>query len=431
MYEAYFELMEHTESPYLFHRWCLISAVGTIINRQVYLPFGEGRIYPNQFVCLIGAPASRKSTAIKHIKTLVEESGYEHFASDRSSKEKFLIDMEFGFDRIARGEEVGQEMNELEEELFNSDTSTQVGEAYICAGELQDFLGNGNAGFISTLTNLWDNLPKYADRFKNSKSVFIANPTINMLGGATATTFAGMFNSDIIGQGMLSRLLLIYGAGARQKITIPPPLDGAIKANFVELFRAMRTSLHGACSFGAGAYEIIDQIYKTTPDLEDSRLLNYSGRRLDHLLKLCIVNAALELRLEITKEDVIKANTILSYTENLMPKALGEFGKSKLSEVTHNILQAITSGGDTGMNLPALWKKVNTDLDRKEDMIGILQKLQEADKIKITPDSKFVAVRREASSNNKHVNYKLLKEHLHDHSKPAAKSNKVTIESTN
>ena len=260
-YEAYFELMENTESPYLFHRWCLISAVGTILNRQVYLPFGEGDIYPNQFVCLIGAPASRKSTAVNHVRKLLEASGYEYFASDRSSKEKFLLDMEFGFDRIARGEEIGEAMNELDEVLFKNGEGSEIGEAYICAGELQDFLGNSNAGFVSTLTNLWCCLPKYSERFKNSKNVFIPKPTINLLGGATATTFANMFNSDIIGQGMLSRMLLIYGAGARKKLTIPPPLDPESRDNFIELFRLMRTELRGACSFGEGAYEVLDYIY--------------------------------------------------------------------------------------------------------------------------------------------------------------------------
>ena len=403
-YEAYFELMENTESPYLFHRWCLISAVGTIINRQVYLPFGEGKIFPNQYVCLIGAPASRKSTAIKYIRKLLEESGYEHFASDRSSKEKFMLDMEFGFDRIARGEEVGQAMTDLETDLFDSDESTKIGEAYICAGELQDFLGNGNAGFVSTLTNLWDNLPKYSDRFKNSKNVFIPNPTINLLGGATATTFANMFNSDIIGQGMLSRLLLIYGAGARQKLTIPPPLDPEGKANFIELFRLMRTTLRGECTFGLGAYEAIDHIYQSTGELDDHRLANYSGRRLDHLLKLCIITAALDLRLEISLDDVIEANTILSYTEDLMPKALGEFGKSRLSETTHAILLAITGAGNGGISIAGLWKKVSTDLDRKEDMVTIIQKLTETEKIKIQ-GTVFVAVKAKTITNKKYVDF--------------------------
>ncbi len=409
IFDVYFDLMEHTESPYIYHRWCLISGVGTLLGRQVYLPFGSKNIYPNQYICLIGTPGSRKGSAIDPLAEMIEESGYEHFAGDRSSKGQFLIDWEYGFDRISRGEDEDNGMG-LDDELFGASGEDEVKEAFICAEELQDFLGNGNSDFISMLTKVWNILPKYTDRLKNSKSVWINKPIINLLGGATPTTFTSMFSKGVLGQGMLSRLILIYGEGARQKITIPPPLDPELRSQLILYLRKIRTELHGECTLSKAAYTAVDYIYHNYADLEDGRLADYNNRRFIHLLKLSIIIAVMDLRLEIQEDDVIKANTILGYTETFMPKALGEFGKSKTAETAHSVMSMIDAAPG-GLTIHTIWKSVNTELDCLEDLAKILQKLTTSDKIKlIKPGDRFVATEKLIRKENKYFDLNVLRE---------------------
>jgi hypothetical protein len=386
--DKYLSLMEDTEPPYLFHRWCFLSIVATALGRRLWFPFGESNIYPNMFTVLIGPPASRKSTAIKHASKLLEESGYESFAGDRSSKEKFLADWEHGFDKIYRGVEPGNVEvagDGLEEVLSRQDKGERVNEAFIKAGELQDFLGGGNATFISMLTNLWDNLPHYSDRFKNSASVYISNPTVNILGGATSTSFAEMFSSNIIGQGMFSRLILVNGKSQRRKITIPPALSFEKKAEIIEILREIRTNpnLNGPISITQDASQLLTEIYTSTGGMVDSRLITYSGRRLDHLIKLAIVICATEFTREITEELLILANTILSYTELYMPNALGEFGKAKNADVSQSILDVVISEQDSGgITGDKLFERVSQNISSFQEFGMLTQKLLHSKRIR-------------------------------------------------
>lgn len=423
--DSYLALVELTEPPLLFHRWCFITAVGACLARQVYLPFGEWKIYPNFYTCLIGPPGARKSVAIKIISNLLEDAGYQHFSGDRSSKEKFMMDWEFGFDKIHRGVEPedakkATTIDPVDEllDVAGRDTS-RISEVFIKAGELEDFLGAGNSGFVSTLTNLWDNLPYYTDRFKNSKSLYIPNPTVNLLGGATTTTFASIFSATIIGQGMLSRMILVHGKGQRLRLTIPPPLPAELRGFTVELLRSIRTTIHGAIDLSPEAYDAVDYIYNNFEELPDSRFSSYSSRRFVHLLKLCLIVCASDLRLRIELPDVVLANTILTYTESFMPMALGEFGKSKNSEVSNIVLDAIRGGEATGgITAHELLKLVSQDVDSMTVLSDIVMKLFTVEKIVkgsrgagSTAEAVFLPAKKAVGHGQKYVDYSLLWEH--------------------
>src|SRR4051812_17371274 len=80
-----------SESPAVFHRWTCVSIISALLGRQIWLPFGHANIYPNQYVLLMGPPASRKGTAMGIGKNLLKAPGYSRFGSDKSSKERFLM----------------------------------------------------------------------------------------------------------------------------------------------------------------------------------------------------------------------------------------------------------------------------------------------------------------------------------------------------
>ncbi len=419
-FDKYLELVEVSEPPLLYHRWCFISCVAAAIGRNVWLPFGEDKIYPNHFITLIGPPGARKSTAIKTATKMLKESGYDYFTGDRSSKEKFIADWEHGFDKINRGIEPGSKQDvDIVDNLIDpvgTGESSRVTQAYIRAGELEDFLGSGNANFISTLTNLWDNVDSYTDRVKNTKSIYLNKPTVNMLGGATTTTFANIFSSNIIGQGMLSRMILVHGKGQRMKLTIPAALDPEKRLFIVQLLQEIRLNMHGPIELSPEAYAAIDNIYNTTGDLQDSRLATYSGRRLQHLLKLCIVVVTADLRTTLTVDDVILANSVLSYTEIYMSKALGEFGKSKNSEVSQIVYDAIADhdfmGGILATELVTL---VSRDIDSIHVLTNILHKLRESGRIEQGEQRGGIPVvrivKRQLKLTNKYTNLELLYEY--------------------
>lgn len=373
---SYLRYTKDTEPPAIFHRWSLLSCVAAYLARDVYIQHGHFTIYPNMYTLLIGSAGSRKSSAINIAKGLLKQVGYHNFSPTKTTKEKFFIDM--------AEKNTPEAIDDiLDRNIFGErDDQGQISEVFIVAGEFNTFFGNNILDFVTDLGELWDYSGLFESKVKNSKSVHIMNPTISILGGNTPTGFSAAFPIEILGQGFFSRTLMIYGERTRAKITWPEP---PCPIHTAELTAALKEiKLHaisaGALTISSDAKDLLDVIYQSWGDLEDARFESYSNRRFTHLLKLAIVLASIRLSSIIGKEDVIYANTILSYAEHFMPKALGEFGKSKHSDVAHKILQLL-SNSDTVMTSMKIWKAVHNDLDKPSELTTLLENLSRAEKI--------------------------------------------------
>ena len=68
-----------------------------------------------------------------------------------------------------------------------------------------------------------------------------------------------------------------------------------------------------------------------------------------------------------------------------MPKALGEFGKARNSDVAQKVMAAIDAAMQVAAPVPLtfkeLWKKVVSDLDKRDQLVEIINNLLVADKI--------------------------------------------------
>jgi hypothetical protein len=76
-----------------------------------------------------------------------------------------------------------------------------------------------------------------------------------------------------------------------------------------------------------------------------------------------------------------------------MPKALGEFGKAKHSDVSHKIV-ALVEKSYSVVSFKEIWKHVNNDLEKMQDLSTILQNLVAAEKLQNIPEKGFLANRR-------------------------------------
>lgn len=403
-FTSYFEFIKDTEAPKFFHRWSVIASIGALLTRQFYLRHGNNTIYPNLYCMLIGNPGVRKSTAIKTIKKIIRKSGYTTIAADKTSKEKFLIDL-----GNMKGE---QEEDILEQNIWSGqqENTAEFSELFIMADEFNDFMGNGNIEFASLLGNLWDYSGVYESRLKNSKSVFIPNPTISILAGNTPTGFSLAFPPEIMGQGFFSRLLLIYGEPTGRKIAFPRvPEEIEIEALADKLCRIKDTAI-GEVTLSKITEKLLSKIYHEWSGVRDVRFEAYSNRRFDQLIKLCLIHAAARYSAAVDEQDVIYSNTVLTHTEHLMPKALGEFGKAKNSDVSNKLMQLLDST-TAPLSIKDLWKNVHTDLEKMNDLTELLRNLVIADKIQ-TVDGGFLPKKRliQDMSSNSCIDYSLLTE---------------------
>lgn len=391
----YLEYADTSECPTFYHRWSGITAFSAYLGRRAYYPFGHSNIYPNIYSMLIGSPGTKKSTAIKLSAKFLRAAGYTTFGAKRTRQEKFLMD-------LAESQEDPEmdELDKMDEQLFgdlSNHESKPPAECFIAADEFNNFIGQGNLDFISLLGELWDWEGLYDHKLKNSKSVVINEPTITILGGNTPTNFRLAFPVDTLGQGFFSRLLLIYAEPTGKKITRPPPADLKLQAELITRLHSIKDTVQGEMKATKSADLLIEKIYQAEKPIPDMRFEHYSNRRFTHLLKMCFIAAASRGSTIITEDDIIYANTILTFTEGLMPKALGEFGRSRQSEVVHKVMQVLEAA-TLPMSFKKIWKHVLSDLEKREQLMDILMNLSVAEKIIAVPGkaNHFLPRRQEA-----------------------------------
>jgi len=413
--DLYFKYTEKTEPPMVFHRWSLMSCLAASLGRQYFLPFADFRIFPNMYVMLIGDPGTRKSTAIKMGKRVLSATGYDKFSAERTSKEKFLLDLEGVEGDDGSVKDSGQVLRNL----FGDDyIGVDPREVFVVADEFNEFVGSANLEFLSLLGSLWDwddqNAP-FKQRLKTSRSVNIFQPTINILSGNTHAGFAEAFPPQVLGQGFMSRLILVHGEASGKKFAFPEKPSDEIKQALIDTFLEIKTKVYGEATITSKAKDMLQTIYHSFDGLEDARFKHYSTRRYTHLLKLCLLTAAAGLRTEIKAEDVLFANTLLTYTEHRMPSAMGEFGKAKNSDVAARLISVLTDAKGP-MDTPSLWKQVQSDLDKPEDLNKLLAGLVQGGKIQYITRSKtsnaqgYLLVRKMLSNRHVYCDFSLLKE---------------------
>lgn len=379
-FSLYLSYTQETECPTFFHRWTAITSLAAFLGRDIFFSHGHFILHPNLYCMLIGSPGTKKSSAIKIGAKLLKQAGYTTFAAKKTRQEKFLLDLAEQSEDLT-----GTGLDILEENLFGDTDyeSRPPAECFIAADEFNNFIGVGNIEFMSILGELWDYEGAYDYKLKNSKSVHVPNPTISILGGNTPTGFSQAFPADAIGQGFFSRLLLVYGEPSGVKFTFPPRPDKNIQLRLIEMLHKIKAEVTGELGMSAEATTLLHKIYHQWEGIDDVRFEHYTNRRLTHLLKLCLVVAAGKLRSEIGVEEVVYANTMLTFTEHLMPKALGEFGKARHSDVVHKIMQLLDTTREP-LGFRDIWKHVHTDLEKREQLQEILGNLQAAEKIQAT-----------------------------------------------
>jgi len=398
LFDLYFAWVKDTEPPPVFHRWSLITSVGALLGRQIWFPFGASRLFPNIFVMMVGDPGTRKSTAIKRATMLIKRAGYDTFASNKTSKEKFLIDLsgdptagESTYASLKRKNPEADTVTILSALNLpgsaDSPSDSEPREVFIAADEFNNFMGTGNLDFQSLLGELWDwddpHHP-YTQTFKNSKPVQIFQPTVSILGGNTPQGFAACFPLESIGQGFMSRLLLVHGQETGVKIAFPPPPPEEDTQRLVQFLQRIKSEMVGEMRLHPTARQVMNSIYTGWPAMDDFRFKHYSSRRFTHLLKLCMIVAAMRCSMEISEADVYMANTLLVYIEDRMPKAVGELGKSKNAEASSKIMQKLYAATEP-LELKSLWRVVSNDLDKMSSLGEVLANLQAAGKIQSVP----------------------------------------------
>lgn len=376
----YLAYTDSSECPKIYSRWAAIVGIGALLGRSTYISRGHFDIYPHIYAMLIGSSGTGKGTSIKLIARLLKQAGYTRFSPNKVKPETFL--------KLLGGE--SGKVQSVEDFLWK-DMNNACSEMFVAADEFNNFIGVGNLDFISILGELWDCEGTFENPLATKADVVIQNPSISILGGNTQTNFHTAFPPETIGQGFFSRLLLIHATPLGKKDAFPLLVAPEVTANIVAELSRIRGQNYGAITPSVTAQKLLQKIYKQNPTIDDIRFDAYNNRRFTHLLKLCMILHAAQFRSTsvLDEETVIWANTILTVAELGMPKALGEFGRARNSDIAHKVLDYINSVHML-VTIQDIHKQVSQDIERMAQLVEVLQNLSQADKIQIIPGKGFL-----------------------------------------
>ena len=376
------KLAENQEAADFSYLWAGLSCIAAQLARNVYIPFGNGKIYPNLYVMFVGDPGKRKSTAIKDLKKRIKAAGYQNICGDKVTMQKYLLDL------AGVGEGSIEDSNITEFNLGITLGTNDYVESYINQDEFSDFIGINNYPFISLLGNFWDIDEPYVYRTKNGQSIEIPSPIVNILGATTPSQFNTIFPPAISEQGFLSRLIIVNIPESKRKIARPLPSDASVIEKVVDGLKAVR-KLSGELVMSDAVWAKLEEIYLSWQPVEDTRFAHYSTRRHTQLLKLCILSTCSRYTIEMTVDDVVFANTLLSFTEHFMPQALGQFGKNKDGDVNSKVISYLRSSFPTAKSLQDIIIPISTETDVLS-LQKILTNLVVAEKVVATSNGKYL-----------------------------------------
>ena len=322
-------LRAHTVSstPLIFRRLALMTLIGGVVGRKVYVMDGDRKVYPNMYAMLVGDSGSKKSTAIADAVAFMGMVGYTNFPNIRSSSDKFLDDFA---DRVFSA---GDDINTL----LDSDLSeTRV---TLAIDEAKDFFCAGGSDIHSALIRLYDCPDEYRTATRSAGDKKIEKPIIGFIGGATPQTLADIIPPSTYQTGLLSRLLLVCE-------TIKPEYVPQPMANKQELATAAKLlgnhlSATGPMQIDPAALQLLNDMGLKAVGPRDARLRSFVARRRDHLLKMAMITAICTGKRIIDLSILIYANSILTYCECTMHFALGGYGLNKNGAQSTEIIWSI------------------------------------------------------------------------------------------
>lgn len=376
---AYLDYVSGTEPPKIFHVWSLISAVGGAMGRRSCLSLGHGDIWPNMYILLVGSPGSRKSTAMniackllkKHteVRFLAEDTAgqrqgviaamAEHtFAKDVEAALAELSGTGSGVDDFMNGNEKTQLERIMDIPIDVRDKHTM----FLKASEFASFIGQNNMMLANFLVDMWDGLDEFKYKTKGTELV-LENPMLSIIGGITPMLIADCLPPTAIGGGFTSRFIMVYGEGNEANIAFPEKLDTDLGVEIGNVFSEIFNNISGEFKLEPEAKAFLTSVYKEPFPHSDPRFIYYAERRFTHLLKICMIFAAMRLDMTINIIDAMEAHALLSATETRMPDALGELGLSPLSAAKQKLVEFVLSS-KVPVPLEILWAIMQRDMKR-------------------------------------------------------------------
>ena len=330
------EYVSQTESPEEYNIWCGISAICSSLKKSVYLPErytnGFYKIYPNQYIILVGPPGIGKGTAINPAVDIVKKANTANYISDRTTAEKVVEQLGKGYSQTIKTA-AGQ---------FATHTDNS---ATVVSTELPVFL-QASEWMMPLMCEMWDrNEFNYAT--KNKGSINATNICVSLIGGCVPD-YIRKLNRDAttaITGGFTSRCIFVY-ASEKSKTIAWPSWNGQLRKLEADLVTDLQdiSNLSGEFSFTPKAMKMWETEYMSAKHdpFESEVLLGFKARIKSHIFKTALAICVSEGVSNIINEThLYVAMGLVQKVRDKVDLTFRSLGESPLAAQQDRVLQFI------------------------------------------------------------------------------------------
>ena len=331
---AYAEHTRISEAPRQFHFWTGVGTIAGALRRQVWIDQRHFQWSPNFYIILVGPPGlSTKSTAMNIGMNLLAEVPGVHMGPQSMTWQGL---------GAALQESTSWVPVEDAKELKESTPGITMSCITCAVTELGTFLRPDDLKMMDVLTDLWDgrveNRP-WLHKLMTSEGLNIHNPWINIVACTTPAWIRKNVPETMVGGGLMSRIIFVYGEEKDQLIPYPAKLipkkdhkerEEKLIADLCEigLAKGKFVLTKEAEEFGEAWY--IQHNTVRPEHLASERYDGYIGRKQTHLHKLAMILAAAESNeLLITDTHLKLARDMLTGIESDMLKVFESIGMAE------------------------------------------------------------------------------------------------------
>lgn len=335
---AYLDYLQETESPRVFNLWAGLSVLASSLKKHVFISRFPYKVYPNQYIVLVGPPGVGKGTAINPAVDLSKEAGTVNHLPDKITPEKIVEKLARGFSSVR--------ISGTQVTMATSDNT-----ATIVQTELP-ILTQGSEWILPLLCELWEKGSFTYDT--KTKGTFEATGLCVSLLAGCVPNFIAKLNRDAteaVTGGFASRCIFVY-ASKKSKAVPWPSMNGSyqlIRDNLIEDLKHIST-LSGEFKFAPDGKALWEEFYQNNVfdanDFDSDMMTGFKARMASHVIKTAMALAISEDdSLILTRLHLFNAMKLVNNIKETVDVTFRSVGESPLAVAQDRVLRYIETVG--------------------------------------------------------------------------------------
>lgn len=355
-FELYARYTDGSEPPPNFHAWSAIAAISALLGKKCQVSQGHYTVFPHLYIVLVGEPGTKKTTAAKIARRLVQLVENIPIAPESASREALIDFMASNSSKI------------------DVDPGQPYWQASSFGAELDQFLGGKhvNQAMVGFLNSIWDEAI-FVEQTRKSGKVTIHNPYFTLLGCCTPSWVTDKLKEGVFTGGWARRV--IFQLEKDRACLNPRPRTTPDKIEALTLLASEVRRIHemkGPFEMSDAACAEFDRLYihhndnKTLAKFSE-KIQTYFTSRHDLLYKVAMcLSAGINSTRHISVEIIRAADSFLLQSERCLETVFAGIGRNELKAEADKALNGIRNYGPTGITKPQFVKDNYANLNKQE-----------------------------------------------------------------